>query len=800
MLRAGTSFFERRGLMVLSVVAFLLPSIGLGSWYALASNRNDVKSWLPDAYEETATFKWYWSRFEGDAFIVASWEGCTLGSPKLAQLAEALRTRDDEEQRAGGLRLFRSVTTGQELLDDLVEKRDLTRAEALARLRGSVVGPDDRQTCILLSIPHNQIEKWNARYSSVGPSKNTIFHAAVERVYETAARFGIDRDELHLGGPPVDNVSIDVEGERSMMKLAGVCGLLGLLLSWWTLRSWRFTLIVSTTAILSAGVSLMIVWLSGKPMDAIVMTMPALVFVAAASGAIHLANYYRDAVAQGGGAGAAGRALAHAWLPLALATGTTAIGLASLAISELVPIKMFGVFSALGVVASFIVLCTYMPSLLEFWKPSREDRRASTAASENSLWSSYGAPAGLWIVRHHGAVTLACLVVMGVGLYGVTRVETSVKLMRLFSPEAKILRDYAWLEENLGPLVPVEIILRVDRDRCRLGLMEQMGLAEQVRDAVERMPEVGSALAASTFAPPVPEAASPSRRAMWDVMLERNRGALCDYWREDGREQLWRISARVGALDDDLDYGALVGQVQGVVEPLLRHHRRQGTEGITATYTGVIPLVDKAQHSLFDGLLFGFAGDLALIGAAIIVLMRKWSAGPLLMLPSVFPLVFVFGAMGLLGIVVDTGTVMAPAVALGVTVDDAIHFMLWCRRGQRQGMNRQDAIMFAYADCAQPIYQSWAVIGLGLSAFGLSAFMPTRRFGILMLTMLTVSSIGNLVFLPALLAGPAGRWFWRTKPAKPADLPPASYERDLPPERIPAPTKHRHAGETVEVG
>jgi multidrug efflux pump subunit AcrB len=132
---------------------------------------------------------------------------------------------------------------------------------------------------------------------------------------------------------------------------------------------------------------------------------------------------------------------------------------------------------------------------------------------------------------------------------------------------------------------------------------------------------------------------------------------------------------------------------------------------------------------------------------------------------------------------------MAPAVALGVTVDDAIHFMLWCRRGEEQGMNRKDAIMFAYGDCAQPIYQSWAVIGLGLSAFAFSAFMPTRRFGILMLTMLTISSISNLVFLPALLAGPAGNWFWRRRKHAGAAQPPMSdaprAQPVLPKHRLP---------------
>ncbi len=158
----------------------------------------------------------------------------------------------------------------------------------------------------------------------------------------------------------------------------------------------------------------------------------------------------------------------------------------------------------------------------------------------------------------------------------------------------------------------------------------------------------------------------------------------------------------------------------------------------------------------------GFVGDLTLIGIAIIFLMRDWSAGILLAIPSLFPLALVFGYMGLNGIVIDAGTVMVPAVALGVTIDDAIHFMIFCRQGQKRGMSRGQSIMYAYEECARAIYQSWGVIGLGLSAFMLSGFTPTQRFGAMMLAMLTISSIGNLVVLPALLASPLGHFFWKS--------------------------------------
>ncbi len=769
-----TRFFRRSGPFLLLGMALLLPLIGWGSLLALRSNRNDVKSWLPSAYEETKTFVWYWEHFPGDAFILASWEGCTLGNPQIAEMAARLREAK-VTGATGNVPLFQRVTSGEELLSGLVDVQKVSRDTALGRLRGSVIGLDGKQTCLVLQLNTEEIRNRELAKTVGKDSSAKMFHEAVEQVYAAGAQLGISRSIMHLGGPPVDNVAIDVEGERSLMKLAGTCGILGLVLSWWSLRSVRLTAIVCSTAVFSAGASLALVYFSGATMNAILMTMPALVFVAAVSGAIHLANYYRDAVKNGGIPGAADRAISHAWLPLALATGTTGIGLVSLAASELSPIKMFGVYSCVGIVAGFFILCLYTPSLLELARPIPAKvavgEHASTARQRLWNWT------GLWIIRRNGWVTLAFLAALGVGFYGLTLVKPSVHLMRLFSPQAQIIQDYRWLEERLGPLVPVEIILRVDTEQCRMDLLDQMRLVKEVQQRIARVDDVGSVMAAPTFARAVPQRAGSVYRQLWNTQLEGNRQRLADYWQQEDKEQLWRISARVGALND-MDYRAFLDSLRQVVEPVLQARRDQGVEGISATYTGLIPLIYKAQHSLFDGLILGFSGDLLLIGVAMILLMRNFSSGLLLMLPSVFPLVVVFGYMGLAGIVVDTGTVMAPAVALGVTVDDAIHFMLWCRKGESMGMNRTRSIMFAYGDCALAIFQSWAVIGLGLSAFAFSAFIPTRRFGILMLTLLTISSIGNLVFLPALLAGPAGRWFWKGSGRN-------SVSRDV---------EHQHAG------
>ncbi len=147
-----------------------------------------------------------------------------------------------------------------------------------------------------------------------------------------------------------------------------------------------------------------------------------------------------------------------------------------------------------------------------------------------------------------------------------------------------------------------------------------------------------------------------------------------------------------------------------------------------------------------------------LVVVSIIVLMRHWSSGILLFLTSVFPVTIVFGIMGWSGWVVDIGSVMAPCVALGVTIDDAIHFLLWFGRGISRGLSQPSAVNLAYAGCGRAMVQSWGVIGVGLSVFALSTFIPTFRFGVLTIALLTAALACNLIFLPALLAGPLCLW------------------------------------------
>lgn len=129
------------------------------------------------------------------------------------------------------------------------------------------------------------------------------------------------------------------------------------------------------------------------------------------------------------------------------------------------------------------------------------------------------------------------------------------------------------------------------------------------------------------------------------------------------------------------------------------------------------------------------------------------------MLPNVLPVLVIFGAMGWLGINVDIGSMMSASIALGVAVDDTIHFLTWYRKDLNRLRDRRAAIRSAYRHCAPPTIQAALISGLSLSVFVLSTFTPTQRMGWLMLSILVCGMVAELIMLPALLAGPLGKAF-----------------------------------------
>jgi len=892
--------------------------------------------------------------------------------------AESGQSEFYEDPRKLTARLFKSITTGPEVRDELSKPdgalwprgledqyaAEEARAEALKRLTGTLFGPDGKETCILLTL--SKPGKRDLRRVIGRP----LMGRPRGKLLELAAECGISGDDLKMGGPPVDNVAIDEEGQITLARLIGYSALVGVVISLICFRSIKVTMMIFFVGGVSAITSLGIVWWSGGSVDAILMTMPSLIYVLGLSGAVHIVNYYRDAAEENGLPGAAERGLAHGWKPCSLAALTTALGLMSLTTSSLIPIKKFGFYSAIGVMATLMLLFTFLPSALELWPP-RFQKKTKQGGKKQAFdvrqkLLGFWEPVGTWVVRHYVPVTAVCLLVFAFGALGLPKIKTCVHLIKLFDGDAKIIRDYEWLEENLAMLVPMELVVRVRPEmmrssinqevsgdnaavaqvgkRFRLDFLERVEIADRLQQVLETtfgkegQGIVGSGMSVPTFAPELPAPGvsgllNPARGVM-NRQLEKHRHEYLasDYLRIDSADEhrgseLWRISLRLGALMD-IDYGEFVSELERAVEPVMTAYRFRdqildevdqqregggvvkarvvflgvpdpkraaiekdaadagesrtadenkvagedpyeidqtqiftetlrdlmtcaGVKGLKAKggswhdpdaaeaeagyytserwgtglakafdcvvlvrdhedydidfikqharsfidardhvfdpsaaiaktarekgdpihviYTGLVPIVYKAQRELLNSLVKSIGWAFVMIALVMMIVLRNGRlrprnlvnvrAGMLSMIPNVFPLVLIFGVMGHGNILVDIGTMMTASVAMGVAVDDTIHFLTWFRHGIARGLPRNEAIVEAYRRCAAAMTQTTLIGGFGLAVFALSTFTPTQYFGVMMLTMLAAALIGDLIFLPALLAGPLGRYF-----------------------------------------
>jgi len=737
-----SSFYARHGRLVCAGAFCLLPLLLYGALGAFKSNTNNILDWLPESFEETQRLFKFVGRFGSDEILVISWRGCTLDDDRLDQVAAELVKPAGETPDGQPFQWFRKVFTGRETLAELTaEPLELSRKEAVRRMRGWLVGPDGESTCALALI------SWEGAMNRA---------AAIRFVREVLESAGVPWQEAHLGGPTANAVAIDEASITGIAPMALGSALLGLVVAWRCLKSMRLVAIIMLSAVLAWSASLSLVYLSGTNMDAVLLMMPALVFVLTVSGAVHLTNYHTDAVAElGTGDQALMTTLGRGWLPCVLASLTTAFGLGSLLASELIPVRKFGLFSSVSMVIIVTSLLVYWPSLVSSW-PARTV--APARAKRQSHWWR-----PLYVVSTHfpNSWLISFLVLLPLCGLGIAQLKTSAQLQDLLDPHSAAIQSYEWLQEHIGSLTPVEVELRFERapEEDAKALLQRAEIVERLRTQILESPDVDGAIAATTFAPVLPTSQSARDLLLRRVIatrLEKHRDRLeeLQFLHTEEDSQGWRISTRVNSLN--LEYGQFLQELNGLVDSFIAAESEAGTK-VSAYVCGGVPLIYMAQEQLLKDLINSFLLAFLLIALTMIVLTRSVLGGLLSMIPNVFPALVAFGVMGLMQLPVDIGTMMTASVAMGIAVDDTLHFLVWFRRGLESNLPRRRAVRFAFRHCATAMFQTSLICGIGLLVFMASPFAPIARFGLVMAIMLALGLIGDLVLLPATLSSTLGQ-------------------------------------------
>jgi predicted RND superfamily exporter protein len=617
-----------------------------------------------------------------------------------------------------------------------------------------------------------------------------------------AEESGIAADKIHMGGSAVAGAALNREVLKSVWdsgvpawqihrrSIILLSGLVGGILSFWLLKSFRLAGLVLVVSYVTTLLSTALVPITGGSMNMVLVVMPTLILVTTLSMAIHIANYWQHAAAANLKTAVA-EAVKTAYVPCVWAGMTSTIGQLSLLTSSLAPVRDFGLYSAAGTLISLGVTLYGLPALLQIW-PSKPPRPEEL---DSAFWHGLAS----WVAARHKIVTTVSLVASALLMWGLVHFQTEVKVIRYFSENTRTVKDYEFIEDRLAGIIPVDVIVRFDREsQQQLKFLQRRDLVQKIQSAMKGLPDISGSLSLVDFLPDVAapgDHASLREKAKYSatsraiearVKGEKPRGAksflaVADDTTEFNAEgdELWRITAQV-AIMSKTNYQELRGQIDEICSAVLCGtsgnavdkvppvgDKRSYHPGASHVVTGEIPLFLATQQELLDSFIWSFTGAFASIAIVVMFVLKHPVAGFLAMIPNVLPIGAVFGVISWYGLPVDIGSTVTASIALGITIDGTLHLITWFQIGIQQGKSRAEAVSLALGHCGPAMWQTTLVVSLGLLMLLPADLVLISRFGWLMSALLGAASLSDLVLTPALLAGPLGYIIERCTPMEP---------------------------------
>jgi predicted RND superfamily exporter protein len=722
---------------------------------------NRVVDWLPqDTQELTIFLERYYQHFAEGEYLMVSWKGCNIDDERIDIIADKLTAPFGN----GSPPYFALPRTTRSVLKNLTdEPMRISDEGAKARLAGWLIGQDLKTACLVF-LPH-----------PAGWQKPAD---AVEYLFTTIEEItGLPRSDIYVAGTSIDSVAISEISAKSQQTLLPFFLLFSLVLLLCCLRHYFAALLVFWVAMINEELAGTVLFWSGAHVDSISMLNASLVYVLTISGSVHLMNYYRKTLAEGKPGEEKNVPLQtfyKAVLPCSLATFTTVLGMGSLGVSKMVPIQTFGIFASLALFLSTIWFFIFILSVLQDHPIKRWFPKTLYVETQESPKNKFWERFGMYIFYGRYPITVLTFAAIILFAFGIEKLHTSVTFHGLLPKDAKVLQDYRQLEEQIGGLIPLEVVVQCPNEEDNRQILDQLYLLESLTDELKQTENVDAAISVLNFLPDLPPqtgggARTVAQRAAMAGIVRRNQELLRElqfFNKVDNNVEntdadsgnYRRISLRVSS-QKNLNYAEMIADVQERLEKVKESRADMNAENVRIDVTGGIPIVFKAQELLLWDLIYSFMTAFLLIALTMMVVLRGIVRGLLAMVPNIFPCVIVFGALGICDIPLDMGSMMTASVALGISVDSTLHLLTWVNMALRRGDSRKEAVLYALQRCCTALFQTTIICGVGMLVFSLSDFVPVSRFALLLCTILVISFIGAIVALPAILFSPLGKFF-----------------------------------------
>lgn len=546
---------------MIAILSLAIPFIIYGARHSWSHTENKVEDWIPKRFPETRQLVEFGRIFGANEILLVGWENCVLDSPQLKEFKEKLLSPQVASDGSEHI-FFSDVITGQDVYKLLSqESLGLEDTEILERMKGFLISSDYSKTCLIALL-----SKEGALYRP----------EAINGLWTLAKSIGLDLKTFHAAGPSLDSVAIDSICRTHLIEMNVASYIIGIFISFLCFHSWRAAFTVFLVSFMNQQMCLALIYWLNIPFDSILMLSVNLTFVLSMSAGIHLTNYYRDAITRLAPQEAMFSALKTALVPTFISVITTIAGLLSFLSSQLVPIRKFGVVSSTSLAISVIIILIVLPIYyINF--PINKWKHVTKKESQWDLANILERMFYPWVSRAPYLVLATSVLIACVCLFGAARIRTSIGLHSMLRSYTQPIKDYTWVEDQFGPLIPVEVMFSWPQGDTE-QIFDRLCFVRDVTQKLKtEMKDVGI-ISITNFIPEIPaygaRTAAARRLLNRKIDTAKEGFAQSGYFKEQNGKQYWRITVRTFAMRR-IDYGPIIKQIKSIVESQIQQSCQQ---------------------------------------------------------------------------------------------------------------------------------------------------------------------------------------------------------------------------------
>ncbi len=573
---------------------------------------------------------------------------------------------------------------------------------------------------------------------------------------ETIDKFGQKHDlEIKYSGLPYIRTITTKTLQDELLLFVILSLVIASVLLFLLFRSGRAVLF----AMLVVGIA--VVWvlgtivLFGYKISILTGVLPPLLIVIGVENSIFLLNkYLGEYRLHGNKARALSRMISRIGSANLLTNATTAAGFAAFIVTSNRLLVEFGVIASLNILFIYLLSLTILPILFSYFPVPKEKHlkhldHGITSVLVNQVVN---------IVTHKRTIIyIVAGIAFVAAVYGATRLRTTGNIVDDISKKDKLYKDLVFLEKNFKGVMPLEITVDTKKKNGILRL-STLNKIDKLQDTLMTYPAFAKPLSVVEVVKSAKQAFYKGKESMYTLpnnqeknfilsyvpdMGSGNRGVLNAF--VDSSFQTTRISAQMANIGTN-EIELILEDIRPKVDKIFPPDKYD----VHLTGTSVVFLMGNNYlvKNMFMSLL------LAVVIITILMALIFSSARMIIisLIPNIIPQVLTAGMMGYFGITIKPSTILIFSIALGISVDNTIHFLSRYRLQLRQNdWKIGPAVHGALIETGYSMIYSALVLFCGFYIFTLSSFGGTEALGYLVSFTLVVALLSNMFVLPSLL-------------------------------------------------